>query len=230
MKNTIKKAICTALAAVSLSALVAVPSALNNPASESSLVHVMEAEAAEVRCFEYTFYTAQKDGNVRKEASLNATIYPVRFQKGDIFVGYKKDGYFINVSPKNLSHPNDEWIYNKKGHLKETAFNFYITKNKQELHTSPYNRRNNIVRDKNGDPLTYNKGVICISRITLEKTNKGYNVWGYFTANNQGRYIMLKKAEDMNFIVKPYYCPEVIEMAVISIKNAAPAFYPNMKN
>ena len=40
MKNTIKKAICTALAAVSLSALVAVPSALNNPASESSLVHV----------------------------------------------------------------------------------------------------------------------------------------------------------------------------------------------
>ncbi|MBP5579079.1 MAG: hypothetical protein J6X56_06325 [Ruminococcus sp.] len=45
MKNTIKKAICTALAAVSLSAMVTVPSSLNAPKSENSVINVIEAEA-----------------------------------------------------------------------------------------------------------------------------------------------------------------------------------------
>ncbi|WP_303805330.1 hypothetical protein [Ruminococcus flavefaciens] len=44
--NIIKRTVCAALAAVSLSACVAVPSALNNTASKISLVNSIEAEAA----------------------------------------------------------------------------------------------------------------------------------------------------------------------------------------
>lgn len=45
MKNTIKKAICTTLAVVSLSAMVAVPSSLNAPESDNAIVKIIEAEA-----------------------------------------------------------------------------------------------------------------------------------------------------------------------------------------
>ena len=45
MKNSIKKVLCTAVAAVSLSALVTVPSSLNKPNSDNAIVTVMEAEA-----------------------------------------------------------------------------------------------------------------------------------------------------------------------------------------
>ena len=46
MKNIIRKTICSALAAVTLSACVVVPSALNNSGSKVSVVNSMEAEAA----------------------------------------------------------------------------------------------------------------------------------------------------------------------------------------
>lgn len=45
MKNSIKKVLCTAVAAVSLSTLVTVPSSLNKPNSDNAIVNVMEAEA-----------------------------------------------------------------------------------------------------------------------------------------------------------------------------------------
>lgn len=57
MKNTIKKAICTALAAVSLSAMVTVPSSLNKPNSDNSFVNVIEADAEEKANFtDYRIY------------------------------------------------------------------------------------------------------------------------------------------------------------------------------
>ena len=46
MKNTLKKVLCTALAAVSLSAMVTVPSSLNATKSDNAIVNVMEADAA----------------------------------------------------------------------------------------------------------------------------------------------------------------------------------------
>jgi hypothetical protein len=45
MKNTLKKVLCTALAAVSLSAMVTVPSSLNKPNSDNSFVNVIDANA-----------------------------------------------------------------------------------------------------------------------------------------------------------------------------------------
>lgn len=45
MKNTLKKVLCTALAAVSLSAIVTVPSSLNKPNSDNTLINVIEADA-----------------------------------------------------------------------------------------------------------------------------------------------------------------------------------------
>lgn len=45
MKNKLKKLLCTALAAVSLSAMVTVPSSLNAPKTNNAVVNVMEAEA-----------------------------------------------------------------------------------------------------------------------------------------------------------------------------------------
>ena len=55
MKNTIKKVLCTALAAVSLSAFVTVPSSVNTPKSGSSLVNVVEADAA-AKYADFDFY------------------------------------------------------------------------------------------------------------------------------------------------------------------------------
>jgi hypothetical protein len=46
MKNVIKRTVCAALTAVSLSACVVVPSALNTTASKTALVNSIEAEAA----------------------------------------------------------------------------------------------------------------------------------------------------------------------------------------
>ena len=46
MKNIIRKTICSALAAVTLSACVVVPSALNNSGSKVSVVNSIDAEAA----------------------------------------------------------------------------------------------------------------------------------------------------------------------------------------
>ena len=45
MKNKLKKLLCTALAAVSLSAMVTVPSSLNATKSDNAIVNVMEAKA-----------------------------------------------------------------------------------------------------------------------------------------------------------------------------------------
>ncbi|MBP5379492.1 MAG: hypothetical protein J6Y64_08135 [Ruminococcus sp.] len=94
MKNTIKKVICTTLAAVSLSALVAVPSALNNPASDSSLVHIVEADAANaLKYFNCNFLYAPDGKN------YNSTAYDFKLLKdlnarktpdGNIIKKYKK--------------------------------------------------------------------------------------------------------------------------------------------
>lgn len=57
MKNKLKKVLCTALAAVSLSAIVTVPSSLNKPNSDNSFVNVIEADAEEKANFtDYRIY------------------------------------------------------------------------------------------------------------------------------------------------------------------------------
>lgn len=64
MKNTLKKVLCTALAAVSLSAMVTVPSSLNKPNSDNAIVNVVEADATEkVEQPLYTGYITPSDKN-----------------------------------------------------------------------------------------------------------------------------------------------------------------------
>ena len=69
MKNSIKKVLCTAVAAVSLSALVTVPSSLNKPNSDNAIVNVMEAEAKDaLKSKNFKFDT---DGSLAVTFELN---------------------------------------------------------------------------------------------------------------------------------------------------------------
>ena len=123
MKNTIKKIICTALAAVSLSAMVAVPSSLNEPKSNSSLVNVMEVEAAEKALYEgyitegskyYTRKTPSKkdDSNVYKKGELE---YEYVLEKYMVVKVYEEKNNFVRISPSNEKDKNgkkrERWVY-----------------------------------------------------------------------------------------------------------------------
>lgn len=72
MKNSIKKVLCTALAAVSLSALVTVPSSFNKPNSDNAIVNVMEAEAKDaLKSKNFKFDT---DGSLGVTFELNKEV------------------------------------------------------------------------------------------------------------------------------------------------------------
>lgn len=76
MKKTLKKALCTTLAAVSLTAFVAIPSALNTPKSGSSLVNVMEADAANALKYFNCCFRYAPDGK-----NYNVTAYDFKLLK-----------------------------------------------------------------------------------------------------------------------------------------------------
>ena len=70
MKNIIRKTICSAMAAVTLSACVVVPSALNMKDSKISIVNSISAEAA----FEPFYGTITISGTTLRESPNGATI------------------------------------------------------------------------------------------------------------------------------------------------------------
>lgn len=79
MKNSIKKVLCTALAAVSLSALVTVPSSLNNQNSNNAIVNVLEVDAKQNVSQKHTLKLIVWDGTVNFElqvSQLNGRIEP----------------------------------------------------------------------------------------------------------------------------------------------------------
>ncbi len=123
MKNTLKKVLCTALAAVSLSAIVTVPSSLNAPKSDNAIVNVMEADAAEKVLYEgyitegkkyYTRKTPSKkdDSNVYKKGELE---YEYVLEKYMVVKVYEEKNNFVRISPSNEKDKNgkkrERWVY-----------------------------------------------------------------------------------------------------------------------
>ena len=109
MKNTLKKVLCTALAAVSLSAMVTVPSSLNKPNSDNSIVNVMEADAAQKPL--YTAYmTKDPQGKdryyIRAKNDPNSEVIQVAYPFAPLKV-YKVSDKMVRVSPDNAK---EKWV------------------------------------------------------------------------------------------------------------------------
>lgn len=96
MKNTLKKVLCTALAAVSLSALVTFPTPLNSTTSDNAVVNIMEADAS-VTTKAYYFVKVTKDGNIRKgpgkKYELAGTV-----NKGEIYPVFNESDKWVRIS------------------------------------------------------------------------------------------------------------------------------------
>ena len=131
MKNTLKKVLCTALAAVSLSAMVAVPSSLNKPNSDNSIINVMEADAAKGQNIVeaplyYVYVTRGKEYNLRKTPSFGDNVWnPKHLKKeerlapiseGKRYPVYEesKDGKWVRISRQDEAHTR--WLYKKRTH------------------------------------------------------------------------------------------------------------------
>ncbi|MCR4639071.1 hypothetical protein [Ruminococcus sp.] len=125
MKNTIKKAICTALAAVSLSAMVTVPSSLNAPKSDNAIVNVMEADAAGgqywVEGAKYEVYVTKGDKYyIRSSPKFGNNIYPdERLYTGTKYPVYEeksdaKGNKWLRISRND--EKREKWIYKNRTH------------------------------------------------------------------------------------------------------------------
>ncbi|WP_024860370.1 hypothetical protein [Ruminococcus flavefaciens] len=202
MKNTLKKVLCTALAAVSLSAMVTVPSSLNKPNSDNSIVNVMEADAAKKeRCVDYKLYKAVKAGKIRSTPTLKADNVINTFKKGDVFIGYDTSNNFISIAPKTRNgnwavdnnyanlYQKKGWIYTKGGHLDDDSCTFTIQRG-QKTRVEPS-------CSAIYDGKFYGKGrKITVQKITLEKVTEGkYRLWGYFESDGSGHWIRIVGGE-----------------------------------
>ena len=133
MKNTLKKVLCTALAAVSLSAMVTVPSSLNKPNSDNSIINVMEADAAKGQNIVeaplyYVYVTRGKEYNLRKTPSFGDNVWnPKHLKKEERLATIKKgeakrypvyeeskDGKWVRISRSDEAHTR--WLYKKRTH------------------------------------------------------------------------------------------------------------------
>ncbi|WP_303838553.1 SH3 domain-containing protein [Ruminococcus flavefaciens] len=115
MKNTLKKVLCTALAAVSLSAMVTVPSSLNKPNSDNAIVNVMEADAKEQSPLMTVRVTK---GNSYKLRSGPGKKYSV---VGHTEQGEKLEVYRISYDERwyrvtKDSAKTEKWIYAERTH------------------------------------------------------------------------------------------------------------------
>lgn len=115
MKNTLKKVLCTALAAVSLSAMVTVPSSLNKPESEKCCIHVLEAEAKEKILYEayvlpgkhyYTRRNPYKQGKTTNDKPNN--IIPE-----NELITKDKEGHITNYNLDQYQGGTQECLYKK---------------------------------------------------------------------------------------------------------------------
>lgn len=132
MKNSIKKVLCTAVAAVSLSALVTVPSSLNKPDSDNAIVTVMEANADDFNHFmayKYVaFITPGKNYYTRRNPwKNNNNIIPeselkkgTKYEKNcnlwhykQVYV-YEESGNWVRISPDDETYngkKRERWVY-----------------------------------------------------------------------------------------------------------------------
>jgi len=135
MKNTIKKVLCTTLAAVSLSAFVTVPSSVNTPKSGSSLVNVVEADAANKTPYEgyitegknyYTRKSAKGGNNIYDNSEIGnknalykfklVTVYEEKNGYGRISSNSEKKPRWVDLSRVHKSRPNEFTICNAGRH------------------------------------------------------------------------------------------------------------------
>ncbi len=129
MKNTIKKAICTTLAAVSLSAFVTFPPPPSNPLPKTGkdIVNVLEANAGGFFDYRYSGYityspkglynTRTKGGNKiipeneLKKDKWNKDDYRLYAYK-QVYV-YEVDGKWARISPDNETYKGkkrERWV------------------------------------------------------------------------------------------------------------------------
>ncbi len=114
MKNSIKKVLCTAVAAVSLSALVTVPSSLNKPDSDNAIVNVMEADSK----FEtYRAYMTEDTSGknryyVRSSKSKKDDSNIIRNEYAYYqFTVYEQTNDWVRISPDGKSK---EWVWRNR--------------------------------------------------------------------------------------------------------------------
>lgn len=128
MKKTIKKVLCTALAAVSLSAIVTVPSSLNAYYSNNSIINVMEAKAAQEKVLYQAYMTKGKNYYIRKTKNNDTTsnikwiAYP--YYKFNV---YEEDGNWVRISPKGKEK---EWVWRNRA-KKLSSFSPHNCNNKE---------------------------------------------------------------------------------------------------
>ena len=201
MKNSIKKVLCTALAALTI---VSSAAALNKATTGDSFGNsiIVDAAKKKERCVDYPLYTAIKKGKTRVAPSLEAAKAS-DFNKYECFVQYAWEHNFIKVEPNFKQIEENKflqkgWLYMGGGHLVEGCF-FTLKKwqlSKKEPYADAYNAE------------AFNKGALVdIKRITLEKktekNNNGvmvdkYRIWGCFSYKGHDCWIVLMDYGDLN--------------------------------
>lgn len=123
MKKTLKKVLCTTLAAVSLTAFVAIPSTVNTPTSKNSLINVIKAEATNkvTRYHDYSINKAIKfevicntlngrstpDGSTIFKLNINDKVWinKIRYEQyGNEYRiwGYTENTYYCNGKNQHI--------------------------------------------------------------------------------------------------------------------------------
>lgn len=140
MKNYIKKLLCTALAVVSLSTLVAAPSTFNKSDSDNAVVNIIEANADDLDhllAYKYVaFITPGKNYYTRRNPWKNDNIYPIEelspndkngkpkrctqyewdcslWDYKEVYV-YEERGNWVRVSPDDETYngkKRERWVY-----------------------------------------------------------------------------------------------------------------------
>ena len=175
MKNTIKKAICTALAAVSLSAMVTVPSSLNAPKADNTVVNVMEAEA-KFEPYE-AFLTNGEHYYVRssRKRTENGKPYDKNIIRKDLyntFTVYEETGDWVRISPDHQKQ--QEWVWRSRVRKVDKS----VWNKCEQLHGKGSRR-----------PTGYVRGVDFITRIVNKQDKvhtictkcgkKFWEIWNY---------------------------------------------------
>ena len=201
MKKSIKKVLCTAIAAMTIVSSAATINKVTTGDSFGNSI-IVDAAKKKERCVDYPLYTAVKKGKIRERANLNSKVLS-NFDKYACFVQYATVNNFIKVGPDTVELDEAKflkkgWIYMGGGHLVEGCF-FTLKKwqlSRKEPHEGAYTAE------------AFNKGALVdIKKITLEKkTEKNYNgimvdkyrIWGCFSYKGHDCWIALMDYGDLN--------------------------------
>lgn len=122
--KTLKKVLCTTLAAVSLSAFVAVPSSLNNPNSDNTIVNVIVADAKEQTPIMLVRVTEGEQYYLRSGPRFGSNVIESdTIKKGTVLKIYKisKDERWYRVTQDSIKP--EKWIYAARTHRIGTDYN-----------------------------------------------------------------------------------------------------------